>query len=330
MKLMDKFIKNTLVNFIKWIRIFIKLKKLDIFFSKLLSIKFKKNRLEITTTIGCAMMCDYCPQTLIKSTLNNNDTSKDQKIMNYENFKLYFENISNKTAIHWSGYSEPLGNKDFVRFVNYLEKKNYEQHISTTMFGRRETEEFMASTKAFKSVTFHLPDSSNLMKLAVSDVYLKNLEDTMRFQSKRLSKKAIYIVVFGKNFHPKVEALISKLIDEKIISKNSVDIRDHLHSRNGDVVDMNDFRMDKTNLEEQNNKENKRLYYCSYGRLDQGVMLPNGDVNLCCQDYSLKGIIGNLKKENLKEIYKQKKIYQKDFMYGQYSLCRNCEYYSYV
>ena len=114
MQLMDKFIKNTLVNFIKWIRVFIKLKKLDIFFSKLLSIKFKKNRLEITTTIGCAMMCDYCPQTLIKSTLNNNDTSKDQKIMNYENFKLYFENISNKTAIHWSGYSEPLGNKDFV------------------------------------------------------------------------------------------------------------------------------------------------------------------------------------------------------------------------
>tara|TARA_B110000027_G_C15892180_1_gene200218 strand:- start:317 stop:496 length:180 start_codon:yes stop_codon:yes gene_type:complete len=59
-------------------------------------------------------------------------------------------------------------------------------------------------------------------------------------------------------------------------------------------------------------------------------MLPNGDINLCCQDYSLKGIIGNLKTENLNKVYKQEKIYQKNFSTGEFNLCKKCEYYNHL
>ena len=324
---MKNFSKNILIKTIKTIRFFVKLKRLDNFFSKILSQK-NINKLEITTTIGCAMMCEYCPQTLIKSTLKKKENI-DQRIMSYENFKLYFKNVPKKTVIHWSGYSEPLGNKNFKEFINYLQSQNYEQHVSTTMFGRRDNEEFMANTSAFSSVTFHLPDNSNLMKLKVGEQYLKNLEQALRFQSELLSSKEIYIVVFGENFHPKVDYIIKKLINENIISKKSVDIRDHLHSRNGEVSDMGKFRMDDTIKNEENKKKDK-LYYCSYGRLNQGVMLPNGDINLCCQDYSLKGIIGNLKTENLNKLYKQEKIYQKNFSIGEFNLCKKCEYYNHL
>ncbi len=318
--------KKLLIKTIQLIRFFIKSKKLDIFFSKILSIKFKKNRLEITTTIGCALMCDYCPQTLIKSTIKKNE-NLDERIMTYENFKLYFENVPDKTVVHWSGYSEPLGNKNFKEFINYLQTKNYEQHISTTMFGRKDNEEFMSHTKAFKSVTFHLPDDSNLMKLKVGEQYLRNLEQALRFQCGLLPSNDIYIVVFGKNFHPQVENIIQKLINEKIISKKSIDIRDHIHTRNGEVSNMDKFRTDEHNFKEIKKGENK-LYYCSYGRLDQGVILPNGDINLCCQDYSLKGVIGNLKNESLIKLYKQEHIYKKGFASGQYNLCKKCEYYT--
>ena len=194
------------------------------------------------------------------------------------------------------------------------------------MFGRKDNEEFMSQTKAFKSVTFHLPDDSNLMKLKVGEQYLKNLELALRFQCEFLPSNDIYIVVFGKNFHPLVENIIKRLINEKIISKKSVDIRDHIHSRNGEISNMDKFRMDENKIKEIKKDENK-LYYCSYGRLDQGVMLPNGDINLCCQDYSLKGIIGNLQNDNLDKLYEQEKIYKKGFAIGQYSLCKKCEYY---
>ena len=90
---MQNFSKKILIYFIKFTRIFIKSRKLDNLFSKILSIKFKRDRLELTTTIGCAMMCDYCPQTLIKSTLNKNNVETN-RIMKFENFKLYFEKIN--------------------------------------------------------------------------------------------------------------------------------------------------------------------------------------------------------------------------------------------
>ena len=35
--------------------------------------------------------------------------------------------------------------------------------------------------------------------------------------------------------------------------------------------------------------------------------MPDGDVNICCHDYSLDFSIGNLKNNNLKNLYKQKK-----------------------
>ena len=319
-------IRKILLTFIKIFRFFIKLETLDIFFSKFLSTKFKKNRLEITSTIGCAMMCDYCPQTLIKSTLDKNI---DNRILNKESFLKYFDNISNNTIIHWSGYSEPLAHKDFEFFVNYLSENKYEQHISTTMFGRNSTEEYMSKTKVFKSITFHLPDDSNLMKLKVTERYLKNLKGALINHSKYLNKKNIYIVVFGKGFNPQVKSLINNLINTGILSNDSIDIRDHLHSRNGEILN-EDFR---TNISGgiDNDKKNKllksKLYYCSYGRLDQGVLLPNGDINLCCQDYSLKGIIGNLRKKNLNELYNQDIIFEKNFHKGEYNLCKKCEYY---
>ena len=52
-------------------------------------------------------MCDYCPQTLIK---HNKKINLDERTMTYENLN-YIENVPDKTVVHWSGYSEPLGNK---------------------------------------------------------------------------------------------------------------------------------------------------------------------------------------------------------------------------
>lgn len=49
---------------------------------------------------------------------------------------------------------------------------------------------------------------------------------------------------------------------------------------------------------------------------NQNVMLPNGDVYLCCMDYSLKHKLGNIFETNFNDLTRK----------SQYKLCRTCEF----
>ena len=69
-----KIFKNLFFFFLKLTRTFTKKfdKKISLFLSKTnwLSEIYIKG-LEITTTVGCAMMCDYCPQENYKKNAKN-------------------------------------------------------------------------------------------------------------------------------------------------------------------------------------------------------------------------------------------------------------------
>jgi hypothetical protein len=65
--------------------------------------------------------------------------------------------------------------------------------------------------------------------------------------------------------------------------------------------------------------------------LNHNVLLPNGDIVLCCMDYSIKHIVGNLLKDTYEQLFKSislKNIFQemsKDDGTDNL-LCRSCEY----
>ena len=88
--------------------------------------KNKEQKLEITSTIGCTMMCSYCPQKLI-TTVSTNE--KNQKKLDFKDFKVFVENIPRNTQINWTGYTEPLLHEDFDKFVLHLNEKKYKQAI---------------------------------------------------------------------------------------------------------------------------------------------------------------------------------------------------------
>jgi len=63
-------------------------------------------------------------------------------------------------------------------------------------------------------------------------------------------------------------------------------------------------------------KVEERSGFCSRSRdFKQNVVLPNGDVYLCCMDYGLKHKLGNLFETNFNEL-ERKKFYE---------LCKTCE-----
>jgi hypothetical protein len=63
---------------------------------------------------------------------------------------------------------------------------------------------------------------------------------------------------------------------------------------------------------------------------DRNVLLPNGDVVLCCMDYNLKHIIGNLLKESYKDIFLGQPLMDlieinEEPGFNKCSICKSCE-----
>lgn len=283
--------------------------------------KDKDQKLEITSTIGCTMMCSYCPQKLITSVSTK---KQSQKKLVFDEFKDFVKNIPKETQINWTGYTEPLLHDDFDKFVLFLNEKKFKQSISTTMHGRTKSQEFMSVYNNFEWVNFHLPDNNFLMKLKVTDDYLEKLKNAIIFQSKN-HKMNVTLQVIGENFENRVKNLLQDLLKKKIISSKNIKITKTINSRS-DSLDLNNLNGFKLRTVKNNSKSN--YYYCSKKRLNQAVMLPDGSTNVCCMDYSLQGIVGSLKENNLNEIYNHTTSFKESFINGAYPPCKKCEYYT--
>jgi hypothetical protein len=307
-------------QFLRFISFF---RRFDKFFSKTLSTN-KKDILEISTSVGCAMLCEYCPQEIHK--INGKNIPKRLTI---DVFKKVLDNIESKTRIHWTGYSEPLGNKYFPEFVEMVKKKGNFQLISTTMHGHANCIDFMKKTTSFSQITYHLPDDKNLMKLKVDNEYLSNLRDSIVSQSKYISKN-IDILVIGDDFQVDVKKVINELLDQKILSISQIDIRKHLHTRSSQVKNFEGFY--NSEIQKVDPQKKNKLFYCDKKRLNHGVLVPDGRISLCCHDYSLSFFQGDLKNNSLTNIYKQKQIYEENtnFITGKFYPCSKCEYYKYI
>ena len=283
--------------------------------------KDKDQKLEITSTIGCTMMCSYCPQKLITSVSTK---EQNQKKLVFDEFKDFVKNIPKDTQINWTGYTEPLLHDDFDKFVSYLNEKKFKQSISTTMHGRTKSQEFMSVYNNFEWVNFHLPDNKFLMKLKVTDDYLEKLKNAIICQTKNYKKNVTFQVI-GENFETRVKNLLDDLSKKKIISSKNIKITKTVNSRSDslDLDSINDFK-----LRTIKNNIKSNYYYCSKKRLNQAVMLPDGSTNICCMDYSLQGIVGTLKSKKLNEIYDYDSNFIESFVKGNYPPCKKCEYYT--
>jgi radical SAM protein with 4Fe4S-binding SPASM domain len=86
----------------------------------------------------------------------------------------------------------------------------------------------------------------------------------------------------------------------------------------------------EVDIDELKNKKVKNYKTGCSLLMHQLVLLPNGDVTVCCADLNSKGVIGNISTDNLFDIYNkpQRKEMLKKFMEDKKSeieLCKDCE-----
>lgn len=267
---------------------------------------FTNPMMEITTQIGCAVNCKFCPQSVLKSKYSNKNP--DFKRLSFENFKLCIDRLPKNTLIEFAGFTEPFLNKDCMKMVKYATSKGYKVNMFTTLVGVDEAIFAQLLNVQFEEFVLHLPDVEGFSNIQVDDNYKRMLKSLIDAKKPSGESFVDYACAQGK-ISNELETLIQNKIRLYVV----------LNDRAGNL---NDKRL-------YCQKNIQGTIRCELSQdINHNVLLPNGDVVLCSNDWGLKHVLGNLLEQSYEEVIgsgeAQKIRADMQSMKGQYSLCRNC------
>jgi len=198
--------------------------------------------------------------------------------MELDLFKRCLKNIPEDYYIVFSGFCEPWLNPDCLKMILHASKNNFRVSVFTTLLGVKEEDIEILQNIQLHTFWVHLPSNDKLENLTVDHKYISVLNKLIS------SKIPASYHIHGKSLHDKI-----------ILPDNILVINEGICDRAG-----------TTNLKAcfPNQPQNNNLGSISCIRgMHQNVLLPNGDVALCCMDYELKHILGNLADSKLKSLY---------------------------
>jgi len=264
-------------------------------------------RLEITTKIGCICNCVYCPQSLLISRyFNRKNNPSPDKIMSLDTFKRCVNKLPKGTRIDFSGMAEPWLNPECTKMVLYAHEQGFPIAVYSTLLGMKEDDFDLIKNIPFEEFVLHVPDDKRNTHMDITNEYLMLLQKVL------LYKSATGPIVSGISCHAGIHPEIKKFIPTnlKLITE--------LHDRAGNI-----------GSEYVESKTNKGSIICiNCGRdMHHNVLLPDGTVLLCCMDYGMKHVMGNLLSQSYEEIHQScefKKICKGLEDESINILCRNC------
>lgn len=227
--------------------------------------------IEISTVIGCKMGCDYCPQKLhVKEYLKRSR----ETVMSLETFGDCLYQIPTHVEILFAGMAEPWLNPDCTEMVLLAHKLGHRIGVYTTCEGMTLQDVDKIRNIDFLHFCLHLPDADGIMKFNVTPEYLEVLKACLRIPKRNF-------MCIGK-VHPLVEAITGPVTDSSHT----------LISRAGNLKTLAITR-----------KTGKLECSATGPTINHNVLLPNGDVLLCCMMYDSSHILGNLLKDSYESLF---------------------------
>lgn len=265
--------------------------------------------LEITTSIpknGCVVDCVFCPQRTLQKKYQG------ERFLSLDNFKKIIDKIPSEIRITFAGFTEPWLNKYATEMVLYSHEKGHPIAIFTTGIGMKIEDFEKIRNIPFSSgpnggFILHIPDQERRAKHPITPKYVELLRHIQithfggqpilnyNWMSMGTPHECISDVISTAPV-PMMWSRAGNLFGESLLKPELINFKDYFGSIYHGEQDIT------CNQEE-------RLYH--------NVLLPNGDVSLCCQDYNLDHIIGNLFEQEYEEILPEP--------YSCFNLCRYCE-----
>ena len=262
--------------------------------------------LEFTTSIpkkGCVVDCAYCPQRTLQSRYN------DVTHLSLENFKKIVDKLPNEIRITFSGFVEPWMNKWTTDMLLYAYEKGHPVAVFTTGVGMtledvERIKDVKFSTGVNAGFCLHLPDREMIAKHPITN---NLIEVYKRFAELRNIIQGFYVMSMS-DIHDDIKSIFSEAVVPNFWSRAG-----NLLGESMIKPELQPFMYRVNHMEHSsvNNTCNctEELYH--------NVVLPNGDVSLCCMDYDLKHILGNILVQDYEEIIPQP--------FQCFQLCKTCE-----
>ncbi len=275
--------------------------------------RFDRNDLngvmEITTVVGCKQACIYCPQQVFIENYHDNN------VMDLDQFKRYLHVIPRNVLIDFSGFAEPSQNPNFSKMVHFAFDMGYQIRVNTTATGLT-----IYDIKSFKKIPFtkfavHLPDDSG--KYTTIPCNEEHQHKIKMIEQSGITN--LQFRVIGRA-HPVFKAALKSYIRE---------MRLFCRAGNLKLSDLSNFTKKNAAFQPSKHKWKGRIK-CSRvtgSELNQNVLLPNGDVLLCCMDYKITSKIGTLASMAYSELFhtREYKAIKIGLTEESDIICRYCE-----
>ena len=234
------------------------------------------------------MNCTDCPQDLLRKTY------KGKKTLDFEDYKKAIDKVPQEVRIDFSGMCEPFCNKRCTDMILYAAEKGHPLALYTTLQGATMEDYERLKGVRYEVVTIHLPDREKRSHFNITDEYLELLS---RWETDNYSCHGT--------------------IDERVLPyikpRNLITF---MHDRAGNVEGRPHRGINPL----------QRLFCVTSGKaMDHNVLLPDGTVIMCCMDYGMTGIFGNLFTQTYEEVLHSEAARKKrETLNEGESICRHC------
>lgn len=263
--------------------------------------------MEFTTSIpkkGCVVDCVFCPQRILERSYID-----EERYLTLDNFKRAVDKLPHNVRVTFAGFTEPWLNKDCSDMLLYAHENGHPIAVFTTGIGMKVEDVYKIKNVPYDlgpngRFVLHLPDNERRAKHPITKNYIEVLE---AFKEVHHEIQGFYTMAMGT-----VHNDVKHLFPEAVVPA--------FWSRAGNLVGEAMLKPELLNLQQEYKSiyqgEEPRTCGCDE-HLYHNIMLPNGDVSLCCMDYSLKFIIGNLFEQSYEEIAPKPQTC--------FDMCRFCE-----
>ena len=244
----------------------------------------KLRALEFNLNIGCSLNCFYCPQKVLINSYLSTTTDKDKVRLSFDDFKFIVdERINPGGSVNFSGMSEPFENPNAVEMICYAFQTGHPVLLNTTLMGLslEKFEQLSTQVKCFEKILLHIPDKEEYSHFNITEEYVRVVD---------LFIKKYYSNIAFFSCHGTVKDEIAD-----IVKKWNIPIcgSDRFSDRAGNL--------DHTTTGVVSRKPQGTNLVCRVGGKSQvhpPVVMPDGRLALCCNDYSPKWDIGNIIEES--------------------------------
>ncbi|KAA3607621.1 MAG: hypothetical protein D8M57_10285 [Candidatus Scalindua sp. AMX11] len=259
--------------------------------------------IQITTQIGCRNSCDYCPQDLLIEANRKTDGSL---IMTFDTFKTCVKKIPLQVAIWFAGMCEPWSNPKCTKMLLYAHEQGHGIGVFTTLVGMSTADLDLLQLVPFQFFRIHLPSKSGIESIKISDNYLRCLG--------KVISNGIPVTF---HCHDQVVPEVVSILDQ---NGYRAELRS-LYRRAGNISVSGRLKAGK-----------RRGAIACQRRSRSNVLLPNGDVLLCSNDYGMKHTLGNLLETSYESLFtgsEFQKIQRGQTDESLDVLCRYCDNFAY-